>query len=170
MQIECKGFWQHGDDILSNLKRIKCDVQEWKMLNVNHVQRTKKRLMARLCGIQESVQSRYDVRRLMRLEKKLQVDLNVILKQEELMWFQRSRAKWLTDGDRNTKYYHLKTVNRRRKNKILTLKDNEGKWIEKEEDLKELVNNFYKDLFKLGDDCFSWYQTKLGINLKLYVR
>lgn len=76
------------------------------------------------------------------------------------MWFQRSRAKWMIDGNRNTRYYHLKVVNRRRKKHIVMLKDNEFKWIEKEEKLKELVNNFYKDIFKLWNNCISWYQTK----------
>ncbi|XP_058746367.1 uncharacterized protein LOC131619271 [Vicia villosa] len=56
-----KGFWRNGDDIISNLKRIQCDVQEWKLWNVNHVQNTKKRLMARLNGIQERMQKRHDV-------------------------------------------------------------------------------------------------------------
>ncbi|MCI12397.1 protein binding protein, partial [Trifolium medium] len=46
---------------------------------------------------------------LRRLETKLQCELHDIMKKEELMWFQRSRAKWLSDGDRNTRYYHVKT-------------------------------------------------------------
>jgi hypothetical protein len=53
----------------------------------------------------------------------------------------------ITDGDRNTKYYHSKTIFRRRKNKILSLRDNTGEWIEDPEALKDLVRQFYIDLF-----------------------
>ncbi|XP_058762932.1 uncharacterized protein LOC131636306 [Vicia villosa] len=146
-----RGFWRHGEDIMSNLNKIKSDAKEWKQWSVNNVQRAKKRILARLKGIQESIHIRNDVRGLTRLEKKTSTGSEIILKQEELMWFQRSQAKWLIDGDRNTKYYHIKTVNRRRKNNIKMLQDSEGNWIDKDEDLKELVNNFYKDLFKIRD-------------------
>lgn len=56
------------------------------------------------------------------LELRLHDELNNILKKEELMWFQRSMAKWLVDGNTNTKYYHLKTITRRKKNVIVMLK------------------------------------------------
>lgn len=42
------------------------------------------------------------------------------------MWFQRSRTKCLVDGDRNTKYYPLKTINGRRRNRISMLNNDEG--------------------------------------------
>jgi hypothetical protein len=43
-------------------------------------------------------------------EIKLQRELKDILRKEELVWFQRSGVKWLTYEDRNTRYYHTKTV------------------------------------------------------------
>lgn len=82
--------------------------------------------MARLDGIQCTIERRNFNKEFLRLENKLQGELKTILRQEELMWFQRSRVMWLADGDQNTKYYHLKTVNRRRKNKIITIKDDSG--------------------------------------------
>jgi len=44
------------------------------------------------------------------------------------MWFQRSREKWLISGGRNTRYYHLKVVNRKRKNKVSLLRKDQGDW------------------------------------------
>lgn len=96
------------------------------------------------------------------LEKSLQSELALVLYQEELSWFQKSRAQWLTDGDRNKKYYHLKTINRRRRNKIRMLKNNAGDWIEDGEDLKVLVNNFYKNLFVVEHLPGPWVQTRIS--------
>nr|KYP48675.1 hypothetical protein KK1_029657 [Cajanus cajan] len=50
------------------------------------------------------------------LSKKLWSEYEHVLIQEELLWFQKSRYKWLELGDRNTKYFHGSTLIRRRKN------------------------------------------------------
>lgn len=41
----------------------------------------------------------------------------------------KSRQAAINDGDRNTRYFHLSTVIRRRRNKIETLQDEYGEWI-----------------------------------------
>lgn len=78
--------------------------------------------MARLQGIQIFLQMSEGYAWLKKLEKKLEIELNNILKNEKLMWFQRSRAKWLMDSDRNTRYYHIKTIKRMHYNNIVLLK------------------------------------------------
>jgi hypothetical protein len=90
----------------------------------------KKEIMSRLAGIQNNIYQGNNSGGLKRLEYKLQAELSTILEKEELMWFQRSRAKWLIDGERNTRYYHLKTVSRRRRNNTLMLKNEDGEWVE----------------------------------------
>lgn len=62
------------------------------------------------------------------------------------MWHQRLREKGLTNGDRNTRYYHSKTINKRRNNKIVMLKNDHGNWIEEENELKLMVNEYYKKM------------------------
>ncbi|CAK8565399.1 unnamed protein product [Lathyrus sativus] len=52
----------------------------------------------------------------------LHAEMFDILKKEEQLWFQCSRAKWLVKRDRNTKYHHFKVVQRRRQNHILMIK------------------------------------------------
>ena len=53
-------------------------------------------------------------------------DLNKILKEEEIKWLQISKEKELLEGDSNTKYYHSKANGRRRKNRIVSLHQDEG--------------------------------------------
>lgn len=75
----------------------------------------------------------------------------MVLEQEELIWFQKSREKNIALGDRNTKYFHTSTIVRRRRNRIEMLKNNEGLWVSQTEDLEELAMNYYKKLYSMED-------------------
>lgn len=86
--------------------------------------------MRRLEGIQRHIQAENKVGGLRRLEMKLQNEMSEILEQEELLWFQRSRAKWLIDGDHNTKYYYIKIMQHKRRNTIVMIKYDEGQWVD----------------------------------------
>ncbi|XP_070673151.1 uncharacterized protein [Malus domestica] len=50
--------------------------------------------------------------------------------QEESYWMQRSRIKWLREGDANTKFFHNSTLHRRRRNQLIKIKDENGNWVE----------------------------------------
>jgi hypothetical protein len=43
--------------------------------------------------------------------------------QEETLWHQNSRIRWLKEGERNTKLFHRTTIARRTHNKILKIRD-----------------------------------------------
>lgn len=95
-------------------------------------------------GIQKKFYEDSANRHMFQLEKTLQQELHTILHQEELMWFQRSRAAWMHDGDRNTKYYQIKAANRKRKNCMHVLRNEQGRWIEDESSTKDHVTVFFK--------------------------
>uniref|UniRef100_A0A803NPX3 Reverse transcriptase domain-containing protein n=1 Tax=Cannabis sativa TaxID=3483 RepID=A0A803NPX3_CANSA len=53
---------------------------------------------------------------------------NILLDKEEKFWRQRSRAIWLKEGDKNTKFFHRKASNRKAKNIIKGLIDDNFNW------------------------------------------
>jgi exonuclease III len=66
---------------------------------------------------------------------------------EETMWKQRSRVQWLSEGDKNTHFFHQRANRRRKKNKIEKLKKSDGSMTEDVQELKTLSRNFYIDLY-----------------------
>ncbi|XP_024197763.1 uncharacterized protein LOC112200986 [Rosa chinensis] len=92
-------------------------LKEWNFNVFGNVFRKKKRLLARLNGIQKAL-SIYRNPFLVNVENQLIKDYEVIRDQEALLWQQKSRDKWLKDGDKNTEFFHLTTLVLRRRNKI----------------------------------------------------
>ena len=58
----------------------------------------------------------------------LEDEVNQLLDKEAKMWRQRSKVAWLHDGDRNTRFFHSKASQRRRRNYITKLYDANGGW------------------------------------------
>ena len=102
--------------------------------------------MARIAGIQRHSSYQYS-RFLQTLEYQLLGEYSRVLHQEELFWFQKSRAQWMSQGDRNTRFYHVSTVVRRKHNKIESLKLDSGEWCTQVETLKSHALNFYIQLY-----------------------
>ncbi|KAG7593815.1 hypothetical protein ISN45_Aa01g026030 [Arabidopsis thaliana x Arabidopsis arenosa] len=57
------------------------------------------------------------------LMRSLKWDLAKAYREEELYWKLRSKEKWLSEGDRNTKFFHGSVQRRRVQNRVLSLFD-----------------------------------------------
>ncbi|XP_056690122.1 uncharacterized protein [Spinacia oleracea] len=85
----------------------------------------------------------------------LLLDLNDIFRKERLIWAQIAGLNWRKYGDYNTKYFHLLAKIKKSRGKILALKNSNGDWITKLEDLKNLATGFYENLFATTMDFSS---------------
>lgn len=65
--------------------------------------------------------------------------------QEPLLGMQRSRIRFLGEGDANTKFFHLQACHRSRKNAIPVLQHG-GQWFTAEEAKSDLVYEYYNDI------------------------
>jgi hypothetical protein len=65
-----------------------------------------------------------------------------LLKSKDCLEYQKSKAKWLKEGDTNSKYFHACVKGRKRTNSIVALKK-EGGWIENPKCIKEEICSFF---------------------------
>lgn len=143
--------WNKSMSMQLNLGNLMIKAKEWNRNVFGNIFQRKERCLARINGTQLALSynaSRY----LKKLEDDLLTEYNQILEQEELHWFQKAKVDWLKNGERNTCYFHLTAIIRKRRGTINMLKSVEqGAWIENQETLSNMAANYYKDLYNAED-------------------
>lgn len=140
-----KGWF--GISLYDHISNFTKEAIFWNKNSFGNIFRKKRWTLARISGIQKS-QDKIFSHNMQILEKDLILEYNNILQQEEIHWFQKSRAKWITLGERNTRYFHLTTIIRRRKGKISMLRDDSNNWVEDPDSIKSMVQTYFINLFK----------------------
>ena len=121
-------------------------IKAWNKNHFGNLFQRKTCLLARLRGIQVAL-ARNPSPFLYSLEHQLTQEYNTTLHQEYLFWRLKSRIMWLNYGDANTKYFHLKTIQRRSQSRVITLKDDTGLWLNGES-LAHHIQTTFKKLFQ----------------------
>ncbi|KAK9929513.1 hypothetical protein M0R45_026609 [Rubus argutus] len=132
-------------------------LKQWNMTVFGNIFHKTQILLARIGGIQKC-SDLHENRFLMQLEATLIKEYETIKDQENLFWRQKSKDKWLHDGDKNTKYFHLTTLVRRKRNKIECLFDSHGHWYDDSTNMMNIAVNFFSNLFShnsLEDSMFN---------------
>ena len=106
----------------------------------------KNNIMARLNGIQRAVAIKPSDF-LLNLESELLKELDNVLNQEEEIWALKSRVNWIIQGDRNTAFYHVSTLVRRKRNQILAIKDSIEEWLYKDEAIKNVIRSGFNEVY-----------------------
>ncbi|XP_019178147.1 PREDICTED: uncharacterized protein LOC109173368 [Ipomoea nil] len=146
--------WSKEHELDQNKVNLAAKFQEWNKNTFVNIHHRKKQVLARLGGVQRNlaINGRPD---LIKLNKKVRKELEEILLQEELLWFQRSRENWITSGDHNTRFYHVATIAKKAVSKINMLKDEQGVWLEGDDLIRDHIFNHFVNLFTEDSDALA---------------
>ncbi|KAL6141497.1 hypothetical protein ACLB2K_059785 [Fragaria x ananassa] len=133
-------------DLLSKTSNLANSLIDWNKNVFGNIFKQKRIINARICGIHKCL-GRGPNLFLQNLEKKLIVDYEKIRDAEAIFWKQKSRDKWLREGDRNTKFFHLTTIVRRRRNKIDGLYNANGVCTTDMTGMQQIAVDFFHKLF-----------------------
>ncbi|XP_021771837.1 uncharacterized protein LOC110735976 [Chenopodium quinoa] len=142
-----RGAWRDiTGGVGDRLKRVAGELKSWSSRKFKGVEVQIEKLEKDLKEAQGEVVSDESLAKCADIEKQLE-DL---FDKKEAYWYLRSRVSEIKDGDRNTKYFHHKAFKRGSKNEIKGLYNAEGNWKEELEDIKKIVEQFYRTLFSAG--------------------
>lgn len=125
-----KNAWRSGnEDITRKLDRVRAESTTFNSEVFGDIFRRKRHIEARLKGVQRELNLRA-TSDLSQFEAHLQKEYRSVLRQEELIWYQKARDNRVRFGDRNTAYFHTQAVIRGKRKMIHRLKLASGEWCE----------------------------------------
>jgi hypothetical protein len=107
-------------------------------------------------------------------ERAIKLELNLLLEQDDLKWRQCVKVKWMRNGDRNTKFFHVCANQRKRRNNIGKIVDVNGVSCNQLEEIERAFVGYFQSLLStcsptIGEDCTSSITRKVShkMNRKL---
>lgn len=138
--------WKDEDNTLSNTNHLAPVLGTWNKNYFGNIHKRKRRTEARIAGVQRAMATKCN-NGLIKLEKDLRLEMEEILRQEEMYWFQQSKEEWIRSGDRNTQYYHAAATIRKAHKKTFKLKNVEGMGTSEDRDSKCIVYDHFYNQF-----------------------
>ena len=113
--------WNQALLLRDAIDKFQKEASLWNKSHFGNIFAKKKKVMARLNGIQH-VTTIGPLTFLLNIENELRRELDVISGQEEDLWALKSRVNWMIQGDQNTAFNHVSTLVRGKRNQILAIK------------------------------------------------
>ena len=112
--------------IQQKLKIIKTRLKHWNQHTFGNIFQSQQDLAAKMDALQQRLISSGCTEELDNQEKQLKNQIEEREIQEEMLWKQKSRIRWLKEGEKNTKLFHRSTIQRRMVNHISILRNEQG--------------------------------------------
>jgi hypothetical protein len=153
---ECRrGRADPWNNIIRNLQRCQKVTQVWVKKNLRASEDLIKAKTRELMVVQQ--EGKEEERS---IEESLKKEIDGLLEEEDIKWQQRAKENWLRGGDRNTKYFHACASQRRRRNSVEKIRDEEGNICTNPTDIEDAFVKYYGELFTTAgsskvDSCTS---------------
>uniref|UniRef100_A0A2N9FZM9 Reverse transcriptase domain-containing protein n=1 Tax=Fagus sylvatica TaxID=28930 RepID=A0A2N9FZM9_FAGSY len=133
--------------VLLECGALKADLKIWNDTEFEHIFVQKQQLMAALREIDAVTDTRpLDVEEKGRRELTA-IELDKVILMEEISWRQKSRALWLKEGDKNSRFFHRVANSHRNANTIGKLLIN-GIPSTNQDEIRDHISQFYEQLYK----------------------
>ena len=76
----------------------------------------------------------------------LKKEIASLVDKEQRMWLQRSKVLWASQGDRNSKFFHCRATQRKRKNTIQKVRTLIGQWSTCSEEVAKILVSYFQGL------------------------
>ncbi|XP_074299193.1 uncharacterized protein LOC141630243 [Silene latifolia] len=139
-----RGVERGRGSFVSILEECVKELKGWKEMNIQQIRRSIGGKLKQLTRLNEVDRTAENVQK----RKRLVAELAKLRSQEEQFWRQRSRALGLKDGDKNTKFFHTRAGERKRKNHIAKLIDDNGVERRGDEEIERVAKAYFQELFQ----------------------
>jgi hypothetical protein len=145
-----------GFILKEKLKALKGIIKEWKKIEFDGMEVKLNLLVSNIRRLDDRGEVGMLSCEEVEERKRLFKELWELLRCKERLIFQRSRAKWLKEGDANSKYFHGCVKARQRRNSISCLKV-EDRWLDSSTEIVEEVTSYFLNHFSSNP----WERSKI---------
>eukprot|EP00253_Pinus_taeda_P034939 PITA_34939 len=130
------------------LKELKEKIKNWNKQEFGNIMEDKQKLEKEMESIQQKMILEGRTEERISKEGSVLGQLEERRKQEEILWRQKSRIKWLREGERNTKFFHQAMIKHRQSNRILSIKDRNGNRMMEQAEIEQVLIDHHKEILK----------------------
>ncbi|XP_012435352.2 uncharacterized protein LOC105761970 [Gossypium raimondii] len=133
-----------GTDYRDKIERVRSALGPWQCKKYGKIKNEIRKLKKQIELVIDSASREESGKTLKETRRRL----DFLYVRKESYWAQRSRSRWLREGDRNIRYFHAKATGRLKKNNIEKLKDAEGNWVTNNKGISKVAKDFFVRLFQ----------------------
>lgn len=143
-----KEAWTRGGDIVHKVAKTATTLTKWskEKFGIEVFAREMRECKKYMNNLMEELPTNEVLAKIRAMDEQM----DELERREEIYWSQHSRQIWLREGDRNTKFFHAKAMQRREVKTIKGIQDEAGNFFEDESQIAETFASFLGPFSRRG--------------------
>lgn len=154
--------------LMNKIQAMASSFSDWNRKSFGNLFYELNRLQHRINGIQSSPNYHHS-QFLQQLERSLLGQLALKNQQAEIFWAQRARINWLSQGDKNTRFFHVAAKIHHRRNRVVYLQTKDGLEFQDHQQISNHYLNYFKKVFQAGENPTNHLSLSLPNSLESYI-